>query len=329
MTSDLGEFHDELRAVARKLLATRGDWQQLVDAGWVALEVPEPLGGTGATFVETAIVLEEMGRAAATNGYLGTTLAVGVLNSLTPNDSRDELLHRIGAGATAAVATGFTVSGGIVSGGTVSGRSDFVPDAVGADVLLLVGDEDVSPVIVEASGLDVTAQPVLDGSRVLATVVADRAPVSASWPLPNPAAVRDRAAIAVACDSLGVGEGMLAATVEYVCVRQQFGRPIGSFQAVKHACADMLVQLSVSRQLVNAAVHALGDGSDPAVAAAMAKSHACATAVDVAGKAIQLHGGIGYTWESGLHVYLKRAMLNRSLYGSPAFHRKRLSARYG
>jgi alkylation response protein AidB-like acyl-CoA dehydrogenase len=324
VTSDLREFHDELRAVARKLLATRGDWEQLVDAGWVALEVPEPLGGTGATFVETAIVLEEMGRAAATNGYLGTTLAVGLLNCLSPNDSRDELLQRIGAGATAAVATGFTVSGD-----TVSGRAEFVPDAVGADVLLLVADEDASPVIVEAPGLDVTAQPVLDGSRALATVVADSAPVSESWPLPSHAVVHDRAAIAVACDSLGVGEGMLAATVEYACVRRQFGRPIGSFQAVKHACADMLVQLSVSRQLVNAAVHALADGSDPGLAAAMAKSHACATAVDVVGKAMQLHGGIGYTWESGLHVYLKRAMLNRSLYGSPAFHRKRLSARYG
>ncbi|MDP9167705.1 MAG: acyl-CoA/acyl-ACP dehydrogenase [Actinomycetota bacterium] len=324
MTSELREFHDELRAVARKLLATRGGWKQLVDAGWVALEVPEALGGTGATFVETAIVLEEMGRAAATNGYLGTALAVGVLNALYPNDSRDELLQRIGAGARAAVATGFTVSDGTVSGG-----AEFVPDAVGADVLLLVGGEDVVPVLAGASGLDVTAQPVLDGSRALATVVADRASVSTSWPLPNPAAIPDRAAIAVACDSLGVGEAMLAATVEYACVREQFGRPIGSFQAVKHACADMLVQLSVSRQLVNAAVQALADGSDPGLTVAMAKSHACTTAVDVAGKAMQLHGGIGYTWESGLHVYLKRAMLNRSLYGSPASHRKRLSARYG
>jgi alkylation response protein AidB-like acyl-CoA dehydrogenase len=121
---------------------------------------------------------------------------------------------------------------------------------------------------------------------------------------------------------------MLAATVSYAKVRTQFGRPIGSFQAVKHACADMLVQVSVARQLVNAAVEALADARDASAAASMAKSYACAAAVDVAGKAMQLHGGIGYTWESGIHVYLKRALLNRSLFGSPAEHRRQLAKRY-
>jgi alkylation response protein AidB-like acyl-CoA dehydrogenase len=122
---------------------------------------------------------------------------------------------------------------------------------------------------------------------------------------------------------------MLAATVGYVKVRQQFGRAIGSFQAVKHACADMQVGIAVSRQLVGAAVRAVAEESpDAGAAVAMAKSYACSTAVDIAGKAMQLHGGIGYTWESGIHVYLKRATLNRSLFGSPAEHRKRLTQRY-
>ncbi len=145
----------------------------------------------------------------------------------------------------------------------------------------------------------------------------------------------DRAAVAVACDSLGLTEAMLDATVAYAKVREQFGRPIGSFQAVKHACADMLVQVSVTRELVAAAVHQLaaGDPEDPedpgaTVAASMAKSYACSTAVAVAGQAMQLHGGMGYTWESGIHRYLKRATLNRSLFGSPAAHRRRLAARY-
>ena len=146
------------------------------------------------------------------------------------------------------------------------------------------------------------------------------------------AAVRrllDRAAVAIACDSLGLSEAMLAATVAYAKVRNQFGRPIGSFQAVKHACADMQVAIAVSRQLVSAAVEAVAeDRPDAGVAAAMAKSHACSAAVDVAGKAMQLHGGIGYTWESGIHVYLKRAALNRSLFGSPAAHRRQLAQRY-
>ncbi|HYZ69778.1 MAG TPA: acyl-CoA dehydrogenase family protein, partial [Mycobacterium sp.] len=124
-------------------------------------------------------------------------------------------------------------------------------------------------------------------------------------------------------------EAMLSSTVAYAKMRHQFGRPIGSFQAVKHACADMLVTTSVSRQLVEAAVQAITeDRPDASTAAAMAKSYVCSAAVDVAGKAMQLHGGIGYTWESGIHVYLKRAALNRSLFGSPADHRKRLARRY-
>ena len=213
--------------------------------------------------------------------------------------------------------------------GVVSGRAEFVPDAEGADIVLLLADDDGAPVIVGSPDLTVTAQPVLDETRALAIVTADGAAVSAVWPLPvDPSTLHDRAAVAVACDSLGVAEAMLAATVDYVKVRQQFGRPIGSFQAVKHACADMLVQTSVARHLVDAAVARLAAGADATVAAAMAKSYACGAAVDVVGKAMQLHGGIGYTWESGVHVYLKRAMLNRALFGSPAAHRQRLAARY-
>ena len=141
--------------------------------------------------------------------------------------------------------------------------------------------------------------------------------------------LRNRAAVAIACDSLGLSEAMLDATVGYAKVREQFGRPIGSFQAVKHACADMLVAVSVSRQLVGAAVQAIVDDQpDADVAASMAKSYVTVSAVDIAGKAMQLHGGIGYTWESGIHVYLKRAALNRSLFGSPASCRQELAQRY-
>jgi alkylation response protein AidB-like acyl-CoA dehydrogenase len=122
---------------------------------------------------------------------------------------------------------------------------------------------------------------------------------------------------------------MLSATVSYAGVRHQFGRPIGSFQAVKHACADMLVRISVARQLVRDAVDAVAGGCpDVSTTASMAKSYACGAAVEVAGKAMQLHGGIGYTWESGIHAYLKRAALNRNLFGSPSAHRKRLAQRY-
>ena len=151
---------------------------------------------------------------------------------------------------------------------------------------------------------------MLDETRRLATVSAnaDAGDVMQFEGNPTDARARllQRAAVAIACDSLGLSEAMLSATVGYAKVRHQFDRPIGSFQAVKHACADMAVKIAVSRRLVGAAVDAVAEGRpDAGVCVAMAKSYACGTAVDIVGKAMQLHGGIGYTWESGIHVYLE------------------------
>lgn len=333
-TTDFTELHDDLRAVAADVLA-RGrivDWATLVDAGWAGLEVPDALGGAGATFAEVAVICEELGRAAAATHYLGgAVLSVGVLNMLQDSAVRDALLADIATGAArTAVAVGdFTID----SERRLTGRADFVPDAEGAGrLLVLASDASGADVAVIADGLTVTGQPVLDETRRVANVTADGVEVAESAVLRFAGAtraVRNRAAVAVACDSLGLAEAMLEATVSYAQTRRQFGRPIGSFQAVKHACADMLVKVSVARSLVRDAVDAVvGDDSDADTAVAMAKSYTCAAAVDVVGKALQLHGGIGYTWESGIHVYLKRATFNRSLFGSPAAHRRRIAERY-
>jgi alkylation response protein AidB-like acyl-CoA dehydrogenase len=318
MAREFEEFHQELRSVAGDLLAKdrHVEWPTLVDAGWVGLEVPEQFGGAGVTFAEVAVICEEMGRAASANSYLGSAvLAIGALKSLQPSDTRDRLLA--------------DVASGTVRMAIALEPFEFVPDVEGADRILVVADGGVAEPTVT-----LTPQPVLDETRRLATVTADGVKVSEVFRFegdPEAAVrrLRERAAVAVACDSLGLSEAMLAATVEYAKVRNQFGRPIGSFQAVKHACADMQVAIAVSRQLVSAAVEAVAeDRADAGVAAAMAKSHACSAAVDVVGKAMQLHGGIGYTWESGIHIYLKRAALNRSLFGSPAAHRRQLAQRY-
>jgi alkylation response protein AidB-like acyl-CoA dehydrogenase len=316
MAREFEEFHDELRSVAADLLAKDRvvDWPALVGAGWVGLEVPEQLGGAGVTFAEVAVICEEMGRAASANSYLGSAvLAIGTLNALQPSDTRDRLL----AGAAS----------GRIRVAVALEPFEFVPDAEGADWVLMIANGGVAD-----AAVTVTPQPVLDETRRLATVTADELEVSEELrfdgdPEAQMQSLRDRAAVAIACDSLGISEAMLSATVSYVKVRQQFGRPIGSFQAVKHACADMLVKISVARQLVSTAIESVVQGRDDA-AASMAKSYACGAAVDIAGKAMQLHGGIGYTWESGIHVYLKRAALNRSLFGSPAAHRKELAKRY-
>ena len=365
MSSDLTELHDELRAVAREVLAAarrRGadgeppslDRQTLTASGWLGLEVPEALEGAGATLAEVAVVLHEMGRAPLRSGYLGSAvLGVGALNLLEPTGRRDDLLGQIASGAVR-VAVGLPTGDDVV--GPVApcyslekdgrrlrlrGRAAFVPDATDADRLLLLARDPASTLVVVAAqptdaGLRVAEQRVLDLTRNLGEIAAEGAEVAegsvwrfAADPEASARRLMDRAALAIACDSLGLAEAMMEATVAYAGVRHQFGRPIGSFQAVQHACADMLVQVMVSRELVGTAVELLGcetPGSGRAVS--MAKSHACAMAVDVVGKAMQLHGGIGYTWESGVHAYLKRAVLNRSLFGSPTAHRKRLEQRY-
>ena len=357
--TELTELHDELRAVARDLLTTAKplDWPKIAEPGWLGLEVPEPFDGADATFAEVAVVLEEMGRAASRTAYLGAVvLGVGTLNLLVASPARDDLLRAVASGAVIpSVALVDGADDGLdgappfrlersADGMVLHGRAAFVPDVAEAGrILLLARDPDGTPVVVDlvpgtvdTVGLQITTQPVLDETRRFGVVAAEGVAVPEDAVLrfaadPEGAVGRllDRAAAALACDSLGVSEAMLDATVAYARTRQQFGRPIGSFQAVKHACADLFVQVSVSRHLVEAAVRAIAeDDVEAPVAVSMAKSYSCTAAVTVAGKAMQLHGGMGYAWESGIHAYLKRAALSRSLFGSPTAHRRRLAHRY-
>lgn len=342
MTTGYRELHDELRGTARDLLATQTpEWSLLADVGWLGLEAPEACGGAGAGFAEVAVILDEIGRAAAPIGYLGAVvLAVGVLNEIAPDPQRDALLGRVVTGESR-VAVALPTDGSEspvfhLRGPVVSGRAEFVPDAAAADeILLLAADAGGEPVIAAVGRADVelTPQPVLDETRHFATVSAPEITARQVWRFTDPQRgarrLTDRARLAVACDSLGLAEAMLGATVDYARVRHQFSRPIGSFQAVKHACADMLVAISAGRRLVRSAVDAVAeDAPESETAVLMAKAFVCAHAPAIVGKAMQLHGGIGYTWEHGIHRYLKRAALNRSLFGSPAAHRRQLALRY-
>ncbi|WP_062975478.1 acyl-CoA dehydrogenase family protein [Nocardia flavorosea] len=368
MSDDFAEFHDELRTVARELLGKTGDaaveWSALAGAGWTGLEIPDDFDGTAATFTETAILLEEIGRVAARTPYPAVAAAgIGALCLLEPTTRRDVVLRETVAGTARPVAvlagnmvpaaggeTACAGTGGIVptfelvqtgKATLLSGSADFVLDAPAATVLLIPvhapgGAPGIALVDPGAAGLQITAQPVVDETRSLGKVTAlDVVSAPQSFVPFAPGAARplrdlyDRAALAVACDSLGLAAAMLEATVDYTRVREQFGRPVGSFQAVKHACADMLVESTVARQLVTAALTAMATGApDSSRSVSMAKAFTGEAAVRIAGDAMQLHGGIGYTWESGIHRYLKRATLNRSLYGSPADHRRGLAARY-
>jgi alkylation response protein AidB-like acyl-CoA dehydrogenase len=248
------------------------------------------LGWLEAPPVELAIVLEELGYAADPTPFLATATWFAPLAGRLPR----------GSGT-----------------GVFDGAGRFVLDADRADEIALVTHSGV--VVLDGSQVHARRLDVFDPTLHLAHVDApDLAP-----------GVPDLALMGLAISTVGSCRRILDLVVGHVKQRVQFGRPIGSFQAVKHACADMHVAISVSRQLVSAAVEAVAaDRPDTGVTAAMAKSYTCSAAVDIVGKAMQLHGGIGYTWESDIHVYLKRAALNRSLFGSPASYRKRLSQRY-
>ncbi|WP_063058986.1 acyl-CoA dehydrogenase family protein [Nocardia sienata] len=369
MSGEFTEFHGELRSVARELLGKSGaagriDWPVLVRAGWPGLEVAEEHGGAGAGLVEVGILLEEVGRAVARTAYPSVAAAgIGALALLEPNAHRDAVLRETVSGTAIPIAvlggnmvpaaggeTACAGTGGIVptfrltqttAGTEISGNADFVPDAPAATTLLIPAqapDGAVWVAVVEpgAPGVRIEERPVVDETRSLGRVTAQGVVLAPEAVRPfradigcGPRALYDRAALAVACDSLGVGAAMLEATVEYVRVREQFGRPIGSFQAVKHACADMLVDLTVARRLVSEALAVPMDGTAPARrAVSAAKAFAGEAGVRIAGKAVQLHGGIGYTWESGIHRYLKRATLDRVLFGTPADHRRALADRY-
>ncbi|WP_051165522.1 acyl-CoA dehydrogenase family protein [Nocardia testacea] len=369
MSGQFTEFHAEIRTVARELLGKSGaagrvDWPQLVRAGWPGLEVAEEYGGAGAGPAEVGILLEEVGRAVARTAYPSVASAgIGALALLEPNAHRDAVLRETVTGAAIPIAvlggnmvpaaggeTACAGTGGIVptfrigqtiEGFEISGTADFVLDARAATALLIPalapdGSVRVAVAAPDAQGLRIEDRPVVDETRSLARVAAEGVLLAPEAVLAfcadivcGPRALYDRAALAVACDSLGVAAAMLDATVEYVRVREQFGRPVGSFQAVKHACADMLVDLTVARRLVADALAApLDGGPDARRAVAAAKSCAGEVGVRIAGKAVQLHGGIGYTWESGIHRYLKRATLDRALFGSPADHRRELADRY-
>lgn len=353
MASEFAELHEQVRAAARQVLATVSPpadvpWAVAASSGWLGLEVTEQLGGAGASFAEVCLICEELGRARVAGPYLGAiVLGAGLLDDLAPSDVRDTLLQQVVEGTSTPVAVipasdaeaQFSLSRN-AEGPTLSGCASLVVDASAAGPLLVpaAGPDGDVVVVVDGSapGVTVTERPVLDLTRRLADVT-----VQSTWV--DPASVlayqgdalaassrlRRRAALAVACDSLGVAEAMLDATVEYVKIREQFGRPIGSFQAVKHACADMLVQITIGRELLLEAIDAVS-GNDPAadVAVSMAASFICSAAVEIAGKAMQLHGGMGYTWESGIHLAVKRAALNRSMFGSPSAHRRSLARRY-
>ncbi|WP_026415354.1 acyl-CoA dehydrogenase [Actinomadura oligospora] len=294
-------------------------WSALAEQGLLGLHLPEEQGGQGYGLLELAVVLEELGRAAAPGPFLPTVLASSVIAASGNAKVRAELLPGLADGSvTAAVALGGSLVAVREDGAlTVTGSAEAVLGASLADVIVLpAGDEWVA---VDAVALTVTPVESLDRVRRVARVEADGVRVAADRVLDGVTArrVADLAATLFGAEAAGLSGRLVDTASEYAKVREQFGRPIGQFQGVKHKAARMLIAAEQARAAAWDAARALDEGAEEAgFAAAVAAVIAVDAGVRTARDAIQILGGIGFTWEHDAHVYLRRALTLRALLGS-------------
>ena len=292
-----------------------GLWSAMVEQGWTALAVTEDKGGLGLGIVELALLLEEVGGHVAPAPVLQQALA---LDALVTGDGPDELIDALTSGE----AIGTVAFKPVTSDGTtVTGRPEPVIHAPLARVLIVRTEDELFAV----DGIESSPEPAMDRTRSLGWVQLDGA---AAVRLGGPEAVErfiDLGALGHAAELLGASARVLDLSVEYAKERVQFGRPIGSFQAIKHRCADMLVDVEGMRSAVYHAAWALGAGDpDRSVAASTAKTWCSDASRRVMASGLQVHGGIGFTWEHDLHLFVKRAQLDAISFGDATWHRDRL-----
>ena len=327
-------------------------WIQMSDQlGLHGLAIDEAYGGSGFGLVELGIVFEEMGRALLPGPFFASVgLAAAAISTSADREACLRYLPAIASGesiATLAVteergkwgADDIQTVGVLQDGGwQLSGSKCFVLDAAGADLILVVARTEAGlslfAVDADATGVSITPKPVLDLTRRQARVDLTAAPATlvgidgAAWT--GIQAAMDIASTLLAAEAVGGAERAIELAVEYAKVREQFGRPIGSFQAIKHKCATMLVDVEAAR---SAAYYALWAGSvqagDFTVAASLAKSFCGDAYYRVAAENIQIHGGIGFTWEHPAHLYYKRAKSMQLYLGDSQFHRAQLADRAG
>lgn len=320
-----------------------GLWRSLsVDLGLAGLLVPQDRGGAGATAREAAVVLEELGRFVAPVPFL--TSAVVATTALLQGDDDETLGQLAAGGCTAALVVPFSASATSfrptvrADNGKLQGRVTSVVGALDADVLLVPVSTDAGVELhrVEASGTGVGVEPVvsLDMTRQLADIDFTGArSTQVTVAESGDAAVRDAlelGAALLASEQLGVAQWCLDHTVSYLLDRKQFGRPVGGFQAIKHRLADLYVMVESAHAAARyAAATAADDDPDRRLAASVAQAYCSEVAVKAAEECVQLHGGIGMTWEHPAHLYLKRAKADQIAFGTAGAHRLRLGELVG
>ena len=361
--------HEELRQTVRRFLAEKSPitavrktmttdagfddavWSQMAEQiGLQGLIVPEAHGGAGMGAAELAIVMEEMGRVLLCAPFLSTVLATQALLLAGSDAAQKDLLPGIAAGTTRATlayvepggdwepSAAKTTAKQDGSDWKLDGEKAFVLDGHTADVLLVTArtSDGLSLFRVDAGapGVERTALPTLDLTRKLANVSLKGAPATRIGAAGDVTPAIERAVqwaiAALAAEQAGGAQRCLETATDYAKTRLQFGRPIGSFQAIKHRCADMLVSTEFAKSAAYGAAAALGeDGAAADEAVAIAKSYCSEAFFQAAGDNIQIHGGMGFTWEADAHLYFKRAKSSSLLFGDPVKHREKLAARIG
>lgn len=341
--------------VVRKLMAEdRGYdpalWKKMAELGWTGLVIPESHGGTGLSYVDLVVVLEEMGRVMLPSPFIWTVLFGEAIKRAGSEAQKKALLPKLASGDLIGTLAYMEPSGlwdanGIAmvarrdgAGFLLEGEKLFINDGHVADCMLVAartggqGAEGVTLFAIDSkrAGVSSTMLKTMDQTRKLAAVSFQGVRASAGdvvgevdrgWPAL--AAVIDRGKVALAAEMVGGAEKVLETAVDYAKVRQQFGRPIGSFQAIQHKCANMLVDIESAKSAVYYAAWALGNevGEGP-LAAALAKAAASDAFRRTAADGIQVHGGIGFTWEHDMHLYFKRAKSSEFTFGDATFNRE-------
>lgn len=342
------------KAVASEIGEVPGLWEKMAGLGWMGTAIPEGFGGQGLGSLELAIILEETGRAMLPGPFFSQTgLAGTAIAAAGSARQKKALLPDIATGKTrAALALAEPEAGWDTDrvrmtasrkgkNFTLTGVKVLVPDAGAAEVIVVAAcpgkgrPPALFPVRKGSKGLTVTPLLSMDPTRRLFEVRLNRVEVAGDEVVGRGNAgsmgrALDRATVALAAETLGVAQRAMEMSVEYAKTRVQFGRPIGSFQAVKHKCADMLVAVESARSAVYYAAWAVQeDERNAALAASMAKVAAGEAARLAVYHGIQVHGGIGFTWEHDMHFYFKRARLNETMLGDSSWHRERTALLLG
>jgi alkylation response protein AidB-like acyl-CoA dehydrogenase len=327
-------------------------WSQMGEQmGLQGLSIPEEYGGSGYGFVELGIVLEEMGRALLCAPFFSTAvLAANTLLQSGDDAAKKQYLPGIASGETIATLAYVEPSGkwdesGITmqatksgDGYTLSGAKSFVLDGHTAGLIIVAAKTDAGTSLFavdgDASGLTKTNLSTMDQTRKQAKLDFDNTPATLigeegkGWDTLQ--TVLDLAAVALAAEQVGGAQKVLEMAVEYAKVRVQFGRPIGSFQAIKHKCADMLLEVESAKSAAYYGMWCASEMNDELPStASLAKAYCSEAYFHAAAENIQIHGGIGFTWEHPAHLYFKRAKSSELLFGDPTYHREQLAQRIG